>query len=441
MDMFSTNNRFLGANPDRRSAAWFLFKEFLKTAGWLVVQSCYSFGGENDSCVISRTSDIIDNEDKMAANYVWFVIRCPDGIRELLVYKKNITTDLLVAGDDKYPERLNAEFIIAYSKKAKFLTTPNDGWVEWWDNSTYGSYKQPVDHTSPPIAYDAIWLHKADNWYGNTSSKLKTIIDNGVPKTIRYTTTPSLRYPGVPNCIFSNSTGDSTVRKNYWGSEISQSDTWCAHFYASTTAPYNIYMLWTKNNTFTSLFAIDFLKSTKTTTDDNALFINMPHNPILVNGPSKHNVYMKSWYGDMIININNRDDFAYYIGQNRYRFLETAITYFMFYINSAWNTCTPSNTNTNIYNNTDLFFPMIYCRNEDQRLEDSSSTLSLMAEYKGISSLFSINGVYRKDLTMYSLNDRNKFICINWKNKSNFPKKDPGTAVVLPWDESLVNYQ
>ncbi len=134
---FSVNNRYyglgsiLGGGVPTLCQMWFDLKSFLTTtAGWTVSQSGYSNDGYGSQ--FSANSDLITEPGYvaggMASDAVWFILRSPDGIRELLFYRHlpiDRSSDTIAGSKISY--RSAGQMSIAYSAKSKFSTNPDLG--------------------------------------------------------------------------------------------------------------------------------------------------------------------------------------------------------------------------------------------------------------------------------------------------------------------------
>ena len=144
--LFSTNNRFYDNiltnsfyNSDR---CLFLFKEFMKTAGWTVPQSCdgISLNQDGNDLITSALSGSAGGiGGQSTSNSAWFILRSPDGVKEFLFCR---------AADYNYSSNSIAGhlgWILGYSASQKFSTTSGIG-------------GNPVSITNPPLAIDSVWV-------------------------------------------------------------------------------------------------------------------------------------------------------------------------------------------------------------------------------------------------------------------------------------------
>jgi len=135
---YSSNNRYIGLGrmpTPRFSQAWFDFKAFMTSAspvgpGWTVSQSGYSNSAFGSAF---GAGDLLVNPDYsaggMASDVVWFVLRDPLGVRELLFYRHlPIDTSSNTGSGSKTSYRSASQMAIAYSAQSKFSTTLGQGY-------------------------------------------------------------------------------------------------------------------------------------------------------------------------------------------------------------------------------------------------------------------------------------------------------------------------
>lgn len=373
--VFSTNNRYVGlsGNPNPSfSSAWFLLKEFMKTSvGWTVVQSAAQ--------TLSTNSDIITDAyagaGGMSSDTVWWVMRDPDGKKELLFYRPNAINPADYA--------TAANMAIAYSANDRFSTTLGLGGAA-------------VSATNPPIANDMIWLHQPDNYTGNAPGTLDA--------------------PGL-----------MTTNVN-WGNGINYSTTWNFHVCASTTAPYPFYFWFTTQNNTAGFFCMDSLVDTHPLDTDDVLFYHFPNSGGIFN---LNYSLLRTWYKKPV-NFTDRADFAAKITNNEARFLATSALYYTYDINNygggthSVSVAIPRGLPTNLYNTQDDLFPIRYARNTQANYYND--ILSLPPSYKGTSSFL-----------RYLASPRNQFDTLDVSSARDWVAVGSTPLIAMPWDGSLVN--
>jgi len=176
MLQFSVNNQFIGLGRMPQPTfcqAWFTLKQFLVSVGWTVSQSGYSNTMYGSAF---GTSDLIAYPGYvaggMASDNVWFVLRSPDGVRELLFYRHvPISTSNDGSSGSKISYRTAATMAIAYSASSKFSTSIGQGYID----NTYPSVQITSVNSGAGTAVLNIPSIGAEN-IGNS-----VVITNGSP--------------------------------------------------------------------------------------------------------------------------------------------------------------------------------------------------------------------------------------------------------------------
>ena len=244
----------------------------------------------------------------MNSSWVWFVLRSPDGMKELLFYRDNyFQTDATSSG-----------LYIAYSADSKF-------------SKIHGVNSSPVDPETPPMANDSVWITGYPDIYNNLYSDLMV-----------FPAPPAIARLQDKDLLFAPS--------------ITSTTTWYFHCIANSASGYNFYFFNSFYNASTSVISSEGIFAMDTVTQqpgdiDPYVFwcypagIDAPYEKLY-----SHTKNVRAWYGKII--LSSRSDYVNTVGTNQMRFLPTTLLMHCSVVNNAY-------YNTNYQSTTSHGYPVV----------------------------------------------------------------------------------